>query len=405
MKKYVQIVLPALVAALLACPSAQAQSLKDLLNRDNVEKLVGAVTGVNLAEMTGTWVYTGAAVEFESDNLLAKAGGAVAANTLAGKLDEQLQKLGFREGTLSFTFEADSTFQATLGGKPVKGTYTYDQVENRVTLKLARLVPLKATLKYTSAQMDLLFNFDRLLDLVQLLAGKSGKRTLLVLTDDKGKNEYEQEVIPTSSGAVGNLLYKRWVERRREMTEKYSGGRVGYVHVKAMNSESFRDVFSEVLGKNRNKEALVVDIRHNGGGWLHDDLGILLSGKLYQTFEPRGQYIGSDPFMQWYKPSAVLMCENDYSNAHGFPFMYKALGIGQLVGAPMAGTMTAVWWETQVNGRIVVGLPEVAVKDMSGKYLENQDLYPDVIVYQTPEERLKDNDVQLKKTIDTLLGK
>ena len=104
MKKYVQIVLPALVAALLACPSAQAQSLKDLLNRDNVEKLVGAVTGVNLAEMTGTWVYTGAAVEFESDNLLAKAGGAVAANTLAGKLDEQLQKLGFREGALSFTF-------------------------------------------------------------------------------------------------------------------------------------------------------------------------------------------------------------------------------------------------------------------------------------------------------------
>lgn len=172
MKKYVQIVLPALVAALLACPSAQAQSLKDLLNRDNVEKLVGAVTGVNLAEMTGTWVYTGAAVEFESDNLLAKAGGAVAANTLAGKLDEQLQKLGFREGALSFTF------QATLGGKPVKGTYTYDQTENRVTLKLARLVPLKATLKYTSAQMDLLFNFDRLLDLVQLLAGKSGSGTL-----------------------------------------------------------------------------------------------------------------------------------------------------------------------------------------------------------------------------------
>ena len=178
MKKYVQIVLPALVAALLACPSAQAQSLKDLLNRDNVEKLVGAVTGVNLAEMTGTWVYTGAAVEFESDNLLAKAGGAVAANTLAGKLDEQLQKLGFREGALSFTFEADSTFQATLGGKPVKGTYTHDQAENRVTLKLARLVPLKATLKYTSAQMDLLFNFDRLLDLVQLLAGKSGSGTL-----------------------------------------------------------------------------------------------------------------------------------------------------------------------------------------------------------------------------------
>ena len=178
MKKYASIAFSTLIAILLACPCAQAQGLKDLLNRENVEKIVSAVTGANLAEMTGTWVYTGAAVEFESDNLLAKAGGAVAANTLADKLDEQLQKLGFREGALSFTFEADSTFQATLGGKPVKGTYSYDQADNHVTLKLARLVPLKATLKYTSAQMDLLFNFDRLLDLVQLLAGKSGNSTL-----------------------------------------------------------------------------------------------------------------------------------------------------------------------------------------------------------------------------------
>ena len=183
MKKYVHIVLPAIMAALLVCPMAQAQSLKDLLNRENVEKIVSAVTGTNLADMTGTWTYEGAAVEFESDNLLAKAGGAVAANALTDKLDEQLQKLGFREGALSFTFEADSTFQASLGGKPVKGTYTYDQAENRVTLKLARLVPLKATLKYTSAQMNLLFNFDRLLDLVQLLAGKSDIGTLAAVSN------------------------------------------------------------------------------------------------------------------------------------------------------------------------------------------------------------------------------
>ena len=87
-------------------------------------------------------------------------------------------------------------------------------------------------------------------DYFPLLAGKNDKRTLLVLTDGNGKNEYEQEVIPQTLGQVGNLLYKRWVERRREMTEKYSGGRVGYVHVRAMDSESFRDVFSEVLGKN-----------------------------------------------------------------------------------------------------------------------------------------------------------
>ena len=124
-----------------------------------------------------------------------------------------------------------------------------------------------------------------------------------------------------------------------------------------MNSESFREVYSALLGRCRNKKAVIVDTRHNGGGWLHDDLATLLSGKEYQRFEPRGQYIGSDPYNKWTKPSCVLMCEDNYSNAHGFPWVYKTLGIGKLIGAPVPGTMTAVWWETQIDPTLVFGIP------------------------------------------------
>lgn len=242
-------------------------------------------------------------------------------------------------------------------------------------------------------------------DYFPLLEGLAGKPTLLTLTNSKGKDEYEQEMKPIGSGTVQSLLYDRWINKRSEIVEKYSGGKIGYVHVQAMNAPSFRKVFSRVMGKLRNKQALVVDIRNNGGGWLHNDLGVLLSGKLFATYEPRGQFIGNDPYMRWTKPSAVVMCENDYSNAHGFPYMYKTLGLGKLVGAPMAGTMTAVWWETQVNGEIVVGVPEVAVKDLQGNYLENQDLKPDAQVIPTPEETLSDDDVQIKRAVDILLGK
>src|SRR3712207_7428217 len=86
---------------------------------------------------------------------------------------------------------------------------------------------------------------------------------------------------------------------------------------------------------------IFVDERHNGGGWLHDDLCTLLGGKQYQSFMPRGRFIGWDPWNKWVKPSCVLICEDDYSNGHGFPFVYKALGLGKLIGAPVAGTMTA----------------------------------------------------------------
>ena len=67
------------VAALLLTGNSHAQSIKDLFNKENIEKAVNAVTGKSTADMTGTWSYTGSAIEFESDNLLQKAGGAVAA--------------------------------------------------------------------------------------------------------------------------------------------------------------------------------------------------------------------------------------------------------------------------------------------------------------------------------------
>ena len=194
------------------------------------------------------------------------------------------------------------------------------------------------------------------------------------------------------------------VDRNRAFVDSISGGRIAYVHVKAMDSESFRTVYSELLSdKNRNRDAVIVDERHNGGGWLHDDLCTLLNGKQYQEFVPHGKVVGRDPFNKWVKPSCVMICENDYSNGHGFPWVYKELGIGKLIGAPVAGTMTAVWWETQIDPTLVFGIPQVGVKDMQGNYLENQQLQPDVEVYNTPEAQLSGEDTQLKRAVEVML--
>lgn len=240
-------------------------------------------------------------------------------------------------------------------------------------------------------------------DYYPFLLNKAGKKVWLSVYNPTTKARFDQAVKAISSGEQSALLYKRWVDQRRQMVDSLSGGQVGYVHVKGMNSESFREVYSELLGRCRNKKAVIVDTRHNGGGWLHDDLATLLSGKEYQRFEPRGQYIGSDPFNKWTKPSCVLICEDNYSNAHGFPWVYKTLGIGKLIGAPVPGTMTAVWWETQIDPSLVFGIPQVGVKDKQGRYLENQELEPDIEVYNTPESQLKGEDRQLKKAVEEML--
>ncbi|MEG2758830.1 MAG: S41 family peptidase, partial [Rikenellaceae bacterium] len=225
-----------------------------------------------------------------------------------------------------------------------------------------------------------------------LLEGKAGKNVELTLSEGNSKKSYTQQVKPISYGQENELLYKRWVEQRRAMVEKLSGGKIGYVHVRAMDSESFREVYSDIIGRYRNYDAMVVDTRHNSGGWLHDDLVTLLSGKEYQRYEPRGQYVGSDPATKWMKPSIVVQCEDNYSNAHGFPFVYKELGIGKLVGAPVPGTMTAVWWENMIDDTIVYGIPQVGVKDMRGNYMENQELEPDILIYNAPEKVLMGED-------------
>ena len=238
-----------------------------------------------------------------------------------------------------------------------------------------------------------------------LLDGKAGKNIRLTIKNAKGKR-FDLTIKAISQGAQQELLYKRWVDRNRAIVDSVSHGRIAYVHVKAMNSESFRTVYSELLSeKNRTKDAVIVDERHNGGGWLHDDLCTLLSGKQYQEFVPHGKVVGKDPFNKWTKPSCVLICEDDYSNGHGFPWVYKELGIGKLIGAPVAGTMTAVWWETLMDRSLVFGIPQVGCRDMRGTFGENTTLQPDIEVYNSPEDYITGHDTQLIRAVEEMMKK
>lgn len=237
-----------------------------------------------------------------------------------------------------------------------------------------------------------------------LLNRKAGEKVLIAYTDPGSGKSWEAAVEPISLGAEANLAYHRWIAAREADVERISDGKLGYVHVRGMNSSSFREVYSRALGRHNTKEALIVDTRFNGGGWLHDDLATFLSGEPYMQFIPRGQdNLGGEPLGKWQKPSAVVMSEGNYSDAHLFPYVYKFFDIGPLVGMPVPGTGTAVWWERMLDGTIF-GIPQLGMKDVrTGELMENNQLEPDHKVALEPKAAAKGKDLQLEKAVEVLL--
>ena len=236
-----------------------------------------------------------------------------------------------------------------------------------------------------------------------LLNDKSRKKTLVSLYHPQTKERWEEVVLPIGTGAFNSLLYKRWVKQRAADVERWSNGRLGYVHIQSMGDPSFRGVYSDILGKYNHCDGIVIDTRFNGGGRLHEDVEILFSGKKYLTQVVRGQEACDMPSRRWNKASIMVTCEANYSNAHGTPWVYKFKEMGKVVGAPVPGTMTTVSWENMQDPSLTFGIPVVGYRKADGGYLENDQLEPDVLVLNDPATVVKGEDTQLKVAVETLM--
>ncbi len=235
-----------------------------------------------------------------------------------------------------------------------------------------------------------------------LLNRKADRKVLLSFYDPENEKRWDESVKPVNSVYGG--LYRRWVERNRKMVDELSNGRLGYIHIRSMSDSSYREIYSEAMGRYSGREGLVVDTRFNGGGDLVDDLVTFLDGKRYMNFRPPGQNIvGIESHNKWVKPSIVVASEGNYSDAHCFPWAYHELGIGKIVGMPVAGTCTFVWWERLQDPELVFGIPNAAVEDIGGEPLENQQLEPDIRVEAKPDEVSHGIDRQLETAVQVLL--
>lgn len=225
--------------------------------------------------------------------------------------------------------------------------------------------------------------------------------TLTVSSNPSGENPRTSLVKPIVSEQ--ELLYMKWVDERRAIVDKLSGGRIGYIHVPntaaAGNKELYQGMYAYF-----NKDALIIDDRYNGGGLIPDRMADLLDRKSLIYWHRNGLMPSKSPAVAHDGPKAMLI--NGYSSSGGdaFPYFFKKMGLGPLIGTRTWGGLVGI----SGNARLVdggnVSVPQFGIFDREdGWIIEGMGVYPDIEVVDRPEQLAKGEDPGLMKAIEVLM--
>jgi len=247
------------------------------------------------------------------------------------------------------------------------------------------------------------------------LTDTSGEKVLFKVKNRSGKI---RDVVIRPSSSLRSELYNEWVDQRRKLTDKYSGGKLGYLHIQGMNMPSFERFERELASAGYGKEGIVIDVRFNGGGWTTDYLMAVLNVKQHSYTIPRGAvkslkdhkkfrnfypFAERLPFYAWNRPSIALCNASSYSNAEIFSHAYKTLNIGTLVGKPTFGAVISTGGLGLINGMYVRKPFRAWYVKATDKNMEWGPAVPNIIVTNPPDSKSKGVDYQLKKACEILL--
>ena len=214
---------------------------------------------------------------------------------------------------------------------------------------------------------------------------------------------WKTRIDPVTPQVFSQLRYERWVKQRKDMTEKLSGGKVGYLHIQAMDQPSLRK-FEKELRENRDKPALIIDQRWNGGGNIEQQLLAILEQREYQIWQPRGTEETGRPLAGYFGKKILLQNWRSASNAEMFPAGFRALNLGKTLGTPTMGAVIGTGSYSLIDGS-TVRTPGTGVflADSRKTDMENYGVKPDIFVENTPEDNLAGRDRQLEAAVAELL--
>ncbi len=200
------------------------------------------------------------------------------------------------------------------------------------------------------------------------------------------------------------LRYMEWVNQRREMVDRLSDGRIGYIHVPNTAIEGNRELFKGVYAYHH-KEALIIDDRYNGGGFIPDRMIDLLNRRTLVYWHRNGlPQPMKTPGIAHDGPKAMLI--NGYSSSGGdaFPYFFRKTGEGKLIGSRTWGGLVGISGNARLVDGGYISVPRFGIYDQTGEWIiEGIGIYPDIEVMDRPEELAKGNDPSIEKAVEVLL--
>ena len=236
----------------------------------------------------------------------------------------------------------------------------------------------------------------------ELLENTQGKSVELLLSKSPSlKNSWKVMVTPIASET--GLRYLQWAQSRAEYVNKLSDGRIGYVHLPNTHYEGNRSLFKNFLPQT-NKEAMIIDDRYNGGGFIPEHMITWLARKPLNYWKRRGVEPTKTPQFAHDGPKAMLI--NGYSSSGGdaLPYYFRQAGLGKLIGTRTWGGLIGISGNPGlVDGGSVIAATFRILDNEGNWIIENEGVSPDIEVIDRPELIQAGQDPSIERAVKELL--
>jgi len=221
----------------------------------------------------------------------------------------------------------------------------------------------------------------------------------LTLTFKRGEKKFDILIHPENVRGFRNRLYDDWIETNQKRVDEKSKKKIAYIHMKDMMPQSLRSFIIEMTTEWYNRDALILDLRYNTGGNVHDGVLNFLSQRPYTKWKYRGGKFAPQPnFAPAAKPIILLINEQSLSDAEMTAAGFKELKMGKIIGTETYRWLIFTSGKALVDGSFY-RLPGWGCYFLDGRNIEEHGVKPDIYIKNSLVDRLEGNDPQLDRAI------